>query len=544
MRKYTYIILSLILVLALFSKKRFDLTSDHRYTLAGTTHHILTSVQNPLHITVYLKGDFPSYFKKLQYETAALLEQFRALNSRITYTFVNPLEKKGLADKLKKEGMIPAEISVQQKDRLQTIPVFPWAEISYDNKKIHFPLLVNTGGIPVEEQINRSIERLEYAFTYNIHKLTRKQKPAIAILKGNGELEDIYIADFLRTLHDFYRLAPFTLDSVATNPSGTLEELKKFDLVIIAKPQKAFTHAEKFTLDQYLMHGGTMMLLIDPVKANKDTLMFHHRTYALNAELNLTDWLFAYGVRPEPVLVKDLQAAPVAIEVGKVGKNPQLENFPWFYAPLVQPNPHHPVGKNTGKVKLDFVSLLDTLPRGPRKTVLLESSPYTQVIGVPVQINFEEIAKKPDVNAYHAGKKIFGILLEGIFKSAYANRVKPFKTDVKDSARTKMILIADGDIIKNDVIKGRPLPLGLDKWSRMQFDNKNFLLNAVNYLTDKNGLFLLNNKVIHMALIDKNKAVAEGTFWRRINMFVPVLLILIPLLFFRYKRMKKYSHPL
>ncbi len=534
-----FVLMIVLLSAGFFGRTRFDLTSDKRYTLAPATVKMLYGINEPVHIKVYLKGSFPSYFRKLSEETRMLLQQFRDYNRKITFEFIDP-EKNHLSEELRRKGMEPAEITVRKGNELTGLLVFPWAEISVGEKREAVPLLVDVPGLNIEDQINRSIEHLEYAFAYRMAKLMAKEKPAVAVLKGNGELPDIRLASFLTAMRDFYRLAPFTLDSVHVNPQRTLDQLKTFDLVIVAKPTERFTAEEKFTLDQYLMSGGKLLLLIDPVKAHKDTLMFRHKTYALNAELDLTDWLFGYGVRLEPVLVEDLQAAPVTLKVGQVGKNPQLQSFPWFYSPLVQPEQTHPVGKNTGKVKLDFVSLIDTLPGGPSKTVLLKSSPYTRIVGVPVQINFSEIAKKPDLNQFHAGEKIFGVLLEGKFKSAYAGRVKPFDIQPVDSAQTKMILIADGDIVKNDVGRNGPLPLGYDRYSRMTFDNLNFLLNAVHYLTDKSGLFLLKNKEIRPALIDKNRAVAEAVFWQWFNLILPLILVVLPVFYWQWRRKKRY----
>ncbi len=539
-RIYIIVLLMGLLAVALLSHKRFDLTADKRYTLAPATIKLLNSVREPVHIEVYLKGSFPSYFRKLSEETQMLLQQFHHINSKITFDFTDPL-KSNLSGKLQREGMIPAEITVRKGNELTGITVFPWAVIFIGDESVQVPLLVDIPGIGVEEQINRSIEQLEYAFAYRFSELLVKEKPAVAILKGNGELPDVYLASFLTALRDFYRLAPFTLDSIKVNPQRTLEQLKQFDLVIVAKPTEKFSPEEKFTLDQYLMNGGKLLLLIDPVKAHKDTLMYRHRTYALNAELDLTDWLFGYGVRLEPVLVKDWQAAPVTLKVGQVGKNPQLQSFPWYYSPLVIPEQDNPIGKNTGKIKLDFVSIIDTLPGGPPKTVLLKSSPHTEIIGVPVQINFSEIARKPDPARFNAGEKIFGILLEGQFKSAYAGRVKPFDISTKDSAKTKMILIADGDIIKNDVGRNGPIPLGYDRYSRMTFDNLSFLLNAVHYLTDKSGLFLLKTKEVRPALIDKNRAVAEGGFWQWFGFLLPLLLVSFPVIMYQYLRKKHYA---
>jgi gliding-associated putative ABC transporter substrate-binding component GldG len=525
---------------------RWDFTADKRYTPSETALKIIRKPKEHLHITVFLEGEFPAYFKKLRSETYGLLEQFRRENKNITFDFVNP-EKKGkdFVDKLIRNGYQPAEISVQKGNELSQIRIFPWAEIEYDGKTEQVPLLVSLPGASIEEQINRSIENLEYAFAYRINKITRKEKPKIAILKGNGEWDDIYIADFLMSLRDFYRLAPFTLDSLETQPGKTIEQLRQYDVAVIAGPTEKFSRLDKFALDQFIMNGGRMLLLFDPVKAHKDTLLHNYKTYALNAELETEDWLFFYGIRPKPVLVKDLVAAPVVLKVGDVQGNPQLLKFPWVYSPLVKPEDDHPIGKNTGQVKLDFVSVLDTLKNPLKQTVLIYSSPYTDLVGVPAEINFEDIARKPDEKQFNKGRQILGVLVEGRFKSAFEGRVKPVDDiPFKNQAETKIIVIADGDIIKNDIKEGQPLPLGLDKWSGIQYDNKNFLLNAVHYLADKEGLYLLKNKSIRLSLIDKNKAVAENDFWRFFNLLVLVFLLagfVLLMIFMRRRKYRKFN---
>jgi len=522
--------------------KRVDMTRDKRYTLSAATSEILARVDRPMEIKVYLKGEFPSYFRKLAEETRTLLDQFHTANRQIHFTFVDPVEE-NLTARLEQQGMEPAEITVRKNNALQQLRIYPWAEISYGDKHEKIPLLVSAPGQPVEDQINRSIENLEYAFTSAIYKLTQKNKPSIAVLKGHGEWDDLHIADLLLTLRENYRLAPFTLDSLHTHPQRTLTQLEQYDMVLLAGPTKPFNDTAKYALDQYVVNGGKMLLAADPVHAYKDTLMKDGKTYALNAELNLTDWLFAYGIRMNPVLVKDLVAAPVVLKTGEVAGNPQLEPFPWYYSPLAFPNQQHPVGKNVGKVKLDFASDIDTLKANPlKKTVILHSSPYTQTVGVPLQINFSEIGREPDKRLYQGGIKNFGVLVEGNFRSAYADRVKPFEWKAhRDTGQTKIAVIADGDVLRNDIAQGQPLPLGYDKWSRMQYDNKNFIKNLVAYLLDNEGLLQLKNKEYHIPLLDKNKVVVEGKKWAAINTFGPLVFWLMVAMAVFYRRKKKFA---
>ena len=542
MKKYAFYIAGLTALLLLFagSRVQWDTTRDKRYTLSRTSRDITGRIQKPVEIYVYLQGDFPSHFRKLAEETRTLLDRFRSRNSLIRYYFVDPVEE-NLTRELTRKGMEPASITVRHNNRLQQMDIFPWAEVRSGDRTEIVPLMVRGRGESVETQINRSIENLEYALASAIHRVSTEHKPAIAVLKGHGEWDDLHIADLLMSLRPYYRLAPFTLDSLKSNPGKTLDQLKSFDMVLIAGPTRPFGDTAKYALDQFIMNGGRMFLAADPVHAYKDTLMKSGKTYALNAELNLTDWLFAYGLRMRPELVKDLVAAPVMLKTGEVAGNPQLEPFPWYYSPLALPDPEHPVTKNIGRVKLDFASPLDTLKTGPRKTVLLHSSPYTRVVGVPLQINFSEIGRPADKNLYRGGTQNYAVLVEGPLRSAYADRTKPFDTENRNEGNSRLIVVADGDVLRNDVAAGKPMPLGYDKWSRLSYDNKTFMMNAIAYLLDNQGLLNLKNKEYHIPLLDKNKVIADGRFWALLNTFGPVLLwILAGILWIRLRR-KKYA---
>ncbi len=535
--------LILINVVSNYFDAKIDMTADKRFTLSKTSVKVIEGINEPMQVIVLLKGDFPSYFKRLANETENLLQDFHQENPHIEYVFINPLKKgddyvKSLIDK----GLQPAQISLQKSGKMEQVMIFPWAILKQGKREMPVSLLTKAYAKSIDEQIEKSIENLEYALTNTIHLMTAEKQQKIAVIKGNGELDDIHIADFLRSIGKKYRLAPFTLDSVATEPVKTLRDLQNYNLAIVAKPTEKFNDSEKFVLDQFLMHGGRLMLLLDIVKAHKDTLMYSGKTYALNAELNLTDMLFAYGIRIKPELVKDLIAAPVVLKVGQVGNKPQLEQFPWFYSPLAQPDSKHPIGKNLDMVMLDFACPLEILKNKTKKTILLTSSPKTQLVGVPTEINFDEIGKKPDLTQYTAGTQIFAALLEGDLKSAFNHRVKPIKTDnVLENGQSALIVISDGDIIKNQVDKGKPLALGFDKWSKVTYDNKQFLLNAVDYLMDKNGVISLKNKEVKLKFLDQNKIISELRFWQWLNLLLPLILTGVLALIFNYWRRKKFT---
>ncbi len=540
-----FVILALLVINILVSKFniKWDLTEDRRFTLSETTKKLIKSIDKPTQVLVFLDGDFPAYFKRLRNETKNILHDYHDLNSKIDFVFIDPLKQdndyiKGLT----KKGLQASQITVKKSGKLEQVLIFPWAIVKQGKKEVPISLLTQAFTKDTGEQIQKSIESLEYNFDNAFDIINAKKDKKIAILKGNGELDDLHLTDFLRSLGKKYRLAPFTLDSVSKYPQKTLKELQFFDLAIVAKPTKKFTEEQKYTLDQFLMNGGKLLMAIDAVKAHKDTLMYHGKTYALNAELNSTDFLFNYGVRINPQLVKDIVAAPVVLKVGQVGNKPQFDKFPWFYSPLAHPEQDNPIGKNLDLVKLDFASPMDTLKNKVKKIILLKSSPKTDLVGVPTEINFSEIGKKPKLQQFNKGEQIFGVLLEGKMTSAYAGRVQPIKIKRPVNQReTAMIVLSDGDVLKNDLNKGKPLELGFDKWSKIKYDNKAFMLNAVDYLMDNSGIINLKNKEVKLKFLDENKVLANLSMLQIINTLLPLFLIGIFAFGFNYFRKKKYA---
>ena len=520
--------------------KRFDLTADKRYTLSETTNTIIAKVDKNLFITVYLEGDFPSEFKRLQAETQQYLEELAAKNSKIQINFINPDAER---EALIKKGMLPSQLTVEEDGKLSEAIIFPWAEINY-NKTIEIVSLLPTSIVASqEEQLQKAIENLEYSFSNAINSVTLQKRKKIAILTGNGELTDIYQYSFLSEVAKKYRLAKFTLDSVASNAQKTLEDVSRLDLAIIAKPTERFTEKEKFVLDQFIANGGKTLWMLDIVQANQDSLATNGKMLAYPKDLNLTDLLFNYGIRINTSLVKDLYAAQISLATGQVGNQTQFKHLDWCYHPLVSGNPKHPITKNIAPVRLQFASPMDTLKNNIKKTPLLVSSLLTQKVGTPKIIALQSIAEEVVETDYNSGHQLFAVLLEGEFNSAYKNRIKPFETLTfkKKSKENKMIIIADGDVGKNQILKEKPYDLARDKWTNEQFGNKDFLLNAVDYLLDDSGLIHLRNKSLQIRMLDKQKAFKERTFWQFLNVILPLVLLFTFGLIFNYLRRKKYS---
>jgi gliding-associated putative ABC transporter substrate-binding component GldG len=519
--------------------KRFDLTADKRYTLSKTTKSILSTLKKPLFITVYLEGDFPSEFKRLQVETQQYLEELAAANGNIKIHFENPDNQR---EELIKRGMMPSQLTVEENGKLSEAIIFPWAEIVFEAKTTVVSLLPNAIVASQEGQLQKAIENLEYSFSNAINSISQRKQKSVAIITGNGELQDIYQYSFLSEVAKKHKLAKFTLDSVATNPQQTLQDITNFDLAIIAKPTEKFTSEEKFTLDQFITNGGKTLWMLDNVQADQDSLLATGKMLAYPRDLNLTDLLFSYGIRINTTLIKDLYAAKIALATGKVGNQTQFQNLDWFYHPLVSGNPNHAITKNVASVRLQFANQIDTLKNNLKKTPLLMSSPLTQKVGTPAIIELQSIAEEPQEKEYASGNQLFAVLLEGTFKSGYKNRIKPYETSLfkENSIDNKMIVIADGDIGKNQILKGQPTDLARDKWTNEQFGNKDFLLNAVDYLLDDTGLMALRNKTLKINMLDKQKTFKERTFWQFLNIGIPFILLFVFGFIFNYLRKRKY----
>lgn len=522
-----------------FFFQRFDLTADKRYTLSKITKEIVDNVDKKLFITVYLEGEFPTEFSRLQQETKQYLEELATENSYIIINFENP---EGLREELVKKGMLPSKLTVEENGKLSEAIIFPWAEINYGSKTNIVSLLPKDLVISKEAQLQSAIEKLEYLFSDAINFILQKKQKKVAVLTGNGELQDIYQYSFLNEVTKKYKLAKFTLDSVATNPQQTLQDLSVLDLAIIAKPTQQFLEEEKFVLDQFITNGGKTLWMIDNVQADQDSLFNGGKMLAYPRDLNLTDLLFTYGIRINNSLIKDLYAAQIPLATGKIGNQTQFKNLEWFFNPVVGGNPNHPITKNTLPVRLQFVTAIDTLKNNIKKTPLLLSSVLTKTVGTPSFINLQSIADEVIESEYNTGNHLFAVLLEGDFNSAYKNRVKPFTTSLyKESANNnKMIVISDGDVGKNQILKGKPYDLNRDKWTNQEFGNKDFLINAVDYLLDDSGLIELRNKTLQIRLLDKQKAFKERTFWQLLNVITPIILLAIFGFIFTIYRKRKY----
>lgn len=530
---------------------RIDLTQDKRYTLSEVSKKTLAKIQNPIVIDVLLKGNIPTEFKKLQTETIQLLDEYAAANNNIIVNFVNPLEgeehPESVIQELINNGYQPLQITQNEAGKSSIEYIFPWAVISDGKKSERVRLFVNKLGATDQEQVQNSVQKLEYNFTDALYKFALDKKKKIAILRSNGALEDIYMADFLKTAREYYFIAPFTLDSVATNPEKTLHDLEKFDLLLVPKPTEPFTDAQKQVVDQYIMNGGRAIWLIDNVAVSlEDMYKTGGMTMAMPVNLNLTDMFFQYGFRINYTLVNDLYFSEIIVATGD-GSQTRYMPIPWVYNPLVISGNNHLINNHLDAVRFQFANSIDTLKNGVKKTVLLASSPFSKADGTPREINLRFDPNNQNKEAYKHGNIPLAVLLEGEFNSVYKDRIRPINLKEKSdrSKPTKMLVVADGDIIKNDIDSKNniPLELGFDKWTSKYYDNKSFLQNALNYLLDDTEFLSLRNKKVQLAFLDKQKVAESVSSWQ-IKVFVyPLLLLILVMLsvlyFYRKKNIRK-----
>ena len=537
---------------------RIDLTRDKRFTLADVSKDILHQLDAPLYITVYLKGDFPAGFRRLASETREMLEELQAYSKEVRFRFVNPSAssnpKKRLAfyKKLMDAGLIPTNLQVKTKNGMQQQTLFPGAILRYRGKEIPVSLLSNERSVPPDEVLNHSIENLEFVFVNAIHTLVQNEKPSLAWLTGQGEPRGKRVTDIMNALNSIYNLKTVRLDTVS-NPLLQKQKgkvLPRFDVLLVAKPQKPFAERQKLLIDQYIMYGGKVLWLIDPVLASMDSIKMAEQTVSIDLNLGLQDQLFTYGVRLNKDLLLDLNAVPIPVRTGEIGGQAQVQLLPWYYYLLITPRSQNPVVRNLNSIEMDFASSIDTLAlKGVKKTVLLKTSPYCGVEKVPGIISLGILRSKPPARFFRGPARNVAVLLNGRFPSDFKNRLLP--EDKKrlqfpfreKSVLTQMILVSDGDVLLNRLKRpeGYPLPLGYNPFTRQTYGNKDFILNALNYLTDGPGLISLRSREFKLRLLDKTKIARQRLWWQLFNVLAPLVVMLLFALVLIFWRKRRYG---
>jgi len=539
-----FVVLPLAVILAV-SGIRLDLTKEKRYTLSDSTVKVIKAVKKPMTVEVYLEGDFPASFKQLQGETKFMLEEFRKINPNIDFKFIDPIKTKMSQDTLMAMGMQPSVLPDIRDGKVSQITLFPYAVIRYDKRGVSIPLVVQQTGIDADQQLTRSIEGLEYSLVSNIKNIAADKRKKVGVLVNQDELSPDEFQGFMHLALENYDAGPIIPKNQTELTAADLPLLKQMSALVIAKPRKAFTDGEKVILDQFIMNGGKTLWMIDAVNAEMDTLTRSKKIMPFPVDVNMTDFFFNYGIRINPALVKDVKKfALLRLVTGEVAGNPQYTSLPWPYFPLGIAEQDNPVTKNINPVKFEFPTSIDTLGRKNIKTrVLFESSERTLLKQVPNYVDLKEIASVDSLGQMEkpSTPKIFAVALEGKFNSAYASRIerKSYPGFKSQSPDNKMIIIADGDVGRNKVIKGEPLPLGVDMLTNEQFGNEQFLRNALDYLLDDSNLMELRNRNIEERLLDRQRITEEKNTWQWINLLLPLVIIgLLGALFFWLRKRK------
>ena len=544
------VIVILINVIGNYVFHRFDLTAEKRYSLSAATKKLLKELDDVVYFKVYLEGEFPAGFKRLRSETKEMLDEFRAYaGDNIQYTFINPSQNEDVNkntevyEQLYKAGLLPTSLQVKTENGEQNQIIFPGALVTYHEKTFPLQLLKAQVALGEEEVLNGSIENLEFEFASTILKLTTKVKDKIAIVEGHGELNGKNLEDITKALEEYY-----VVERVRLN--NQLFSLRGFKAAIIAKPDSTFDEKDKYILDQFVMKGGRTLWLIDPVMASMDSLTKNNVTLGLANPINLEDIIFKYGVRMNTNLVLDVQSAPIPVLAGYQGNQPQYKYYPWVYFPVAFPFCDHPIVKNLNAVKFEFASGIDTLNnREIKKTILLASSQYSRSVNTPARIDLSILKKNPNPKEYYRRNIPLAVLLEGEFESVFKNRIAPAVSTSEEMAfkaqgvKTAMIIVSDGDVIKNQVQSstGKVYPLGYDRYTQQQFGNKTFILNCMNYLLDDSGLITVRTRDIQIRLLNKTIISEQKLKWQLICILSPIIIIMLYGLFSGWLRKKRYA---
>ena len=545
-----FIILILMNFLGSFIFHRFDLTSEKRYTLSDGTKKILGDLNDVVYVKVYLEGEFPAGFKRLSNETKEMLDEFRAFsNDNIEYQFINPSlsadkkEQNDIYKQLYEKGLQPTNLEVKSETGTSQQILFPGAIVSYKGREVPWQLLKTNLGQSPEGQLNNSIQALEYEFASCIRNLTTFLKPQIGIIDGHGELDTLALYDIKNALGEFYILKRIQINE-------QLKALHGFKAIIIAKPDTSFSEKDKFIIDQFVMNGGKILWAIDPLNTSIDSLRKSGGTIAIPFDLKLDDLLFKYGLRLNTNIIMDLQSSVIPVNKAYVGQQPRFELMPWIFTPLIAPTSNHPIVKNLDIIKMEFASTIDTVEaKGIKKTVLLQSSKFSKIINSPVRIDMRMVNMRPDENQFNNSHQFLAVLLEGEFESVFKNRIPP--KIANDSAigykykgvASKMIVISDGDIIRNEVqySANKSFPLGYDIYTKQTYGNKNFILNCVNYLCDDSGLISVRSRELTLRLLDKKKIKTERLKWQIINTALPLFALFLFGIIHNIIRKRKYA---
>jgi ABC-2 type transport system permease protein len=532
---------------------RIDLTSEKRFTLNAETKKIASQLQEVAYIKVYLEGELPTGFKKLRNAIRETLDELKVYaKENIQYEFINPSENPDektrykIYGELVSKGLKPTNIKIRDKEGGESEKIiFPGAVLTYHGIEIPIRLLKNNAGLSAEENLNNSIQNLEFEFIQAIYTVSKTNIEKIAFIQGHGELDETRVNDIYNELSNYFLVET----SVMNGTQGILDPYKA---IIIAQPTQPFSEKDKLVIDQYIMNGGKVLWFIDGVNVNIDSLANGY-TFGFVNKINLDDQLFTYGARVNPNLVLDIQCNILPVQAGMNGNQPRWIPAPWLYYPLISPLVQHPITRDLNLVWARFASVVDTIAGNNmvKKTFLLQTSSQTKVVNAPILISLDEVKQNPEKAEFNKPNQPIAVLLEGQFRSVFRNRevntiIPQIGSSYKaESKPTKMIVVADGNMIANDV-KNTPqgtkiIALGYDKYTQQTFGNKDFIINAVNYLVNETGLISLRSKELTLRMLDKKRIREEKVKWQVINTVLPVIIIIGFGVLFNWQRKRRYA---
>ena len=536
--------------------RKWDLTEEKRFTLTPSTRDMLYNLDEVVYVQVLMEGQFAAGVKRLRTATLEMLEDFRSETVYIDYTFDNP--NAGTPEQinerhkqLREQGLVPTRLNVEDADGRSEQYIFPWAIFTYKGRSIQVNLLESMAVATPEQSeyaLNNSIALLEYKFADAIQKLLRSRKPVIGFTAGHGELEPIETAGLEFYLRKDYDTGRIPLDSMRFLSPDEL------DLLVVAKPRRPFSEKDKFKIDQYIMNGGRVLWLLDKIDVNLDSLT-GKTFFPRETTTELEDQLFTYGIRIQPNLVLDMQCSMIPLQTGMQGGKPQFERFPYPYHLVVTNYSNHPVAKSVGPINLRYASTIDTniqTKTDLQKTVLLKSTPSSRIQLLPLQMDFEFLRYNLDASKFNKGAQPVALLLEGVFPSHYRNRASSaFRSTLESlgqqlqeqSTFTRMIVVSDGDIAKNNLNPrtGAPEVLGRNPYDQFTYSNKDFLLNSIEYLLNSDGAMAARGKNIKLRLLDETRATAERSRWQLLNIAAPLVFLLIFGLIYNWIRRWRFA---
>ncbi|KAA9345772.1 gliding motility-associated ABC transporter substrate-binding protein GldG [Adhaeribacter soli] len=525
---------------------RLDLTEDKRYSIAPATKKLLSNLDDVVFVEVYLEGEFPAGFKRLQSAIKEKLDEFRIYSGQnIQYKFTNPSanpDQKARNEfylQLAKKGLQPTNLNAVEGDKRVEKIIFPGAIVSFRGKEIPVLLLKGNQAASPEQRLNQSVEGVEYELASAIRKLTVKDQKKIAFLEGHGELNVLEVSDMMNALSEYY-----DVDRVDLTQRNSLDG---YDAIVLARPTQRFGEPDKFKIDQFIVKGGKALFLIDQMQVNLDSIG-EKGTFSFPYNTNLDDLFFRFGFRVNADLIQDMNSGYIPMVVGIVGDKPQTQMMPWRYFPLINNFSKSPITKNLDAIYTKFVSTIDTVKApGIQKVPLMYTSRYSRVLPAPVRLNFNEARLEVNPRLFNKENIPVAYLLEGSFRSLYKNRLAPEKQQqvgfVETGKPGKIVVVSDGDLIRNEVNKktNTPYELGYDRFAGVKFANKEFALNAMDYMLDESGLISVRTKEIVLRPLDRLQLKEERTRWQLINIVLPLVALVLYGLTRFYLRKRKYE---